>query len=192
MCLCLAGLACDDLDEFRTDGDDVFIGDVIGSDPEPDIPSFIRRGFESRTRMELTFDPEVAARAFSAHSDDDEVCANIKAPGTISTFVCDSGACTRSEGEAREFVQAALEPNCSLAHDALSQYDFPGGGRVRNYILGARFTTDTTRRHAMVFISLMENGRVEVRVIAPSVLDDADEETHSALFGVFVLERHGS
>ena len=58
--------------------------------------------------------------------------------------------------------------------------------------LGARFTSDDIRRHAMVFISLMENSRVDVRVIAPSVLDDADEELHSPLFGVFVLERHDS
>jgi hypothetical protein len=92
------------------------------------------------------------------------------------------------------FAAAPLSPIRGLAHDALSQYTFPGGGRVRNYIFGARFESSVlgspVARHAMVFVSLMEKGDVEVRVIAPSVLAaDGKTELLSDLFGVFVLER---
>ena len=90
----------------------------------------------------------------------------------------------------------ALEPIANLTHDALSQYDFPGGGRLRNYMFFARFALAGRRRRAAtrdatVFVSLMENGKVEVRVIAPSVLaSDGETELLPPLFGVFVLKRH--
>ena len=77
----------------------------------------------------------------------------------------------------------------------MSQYDFPGGGRIKNYIFGARFRSEDASaplgvaRHAMVFVSLMESARVEARVIAPSVLaEDGKSEAWPALFGVFMLE----
>jgi hypothetical protein len=42
----------------------------------------------------------------------------------------------------------------------------------------------------MVFLSLLEGGRVEVRVVAPSVLGlDGRSETYPSLFGVFRLGR---
>ena len=94
----------------------------------------------------------------------------------------------------KDFDRAQLLTIEQLAHDALSQYTFPGGVRVRNYIFGARFSsaapTGPVPRYAMVFVSLMENGQIEVRVIAPAVLG-ADEETQlmPPLFGVFVLGR---
>jgi hypothetical protein len=74
----------------------------------------------------------------------------------------------------------------------LSEYDFPGGGRLRNYMLYARSTVSTpdgpVGRSATVFLSLMESGSIEARVMAPSIrLDGIDAAP--ALFGVFVLER---
>ena len=42
---------------------------------------------------------------------------------------------------------------------------------------------------AIVFLSLMDNGAVEARVIAPSVPAVQPGVDQPALFGVFVLER---
>ncbi|MDD9939332.1 MAG: hypothetical protein OXT09_37445 [Myxococcales bacterium] len=187
----LCGLAgCEDLDEFRTDDGSVFHGTVLGSntDTDSDGPSFIRRGFESHTEMEVTFDPALAAGSPAAEGEPATV-------GTIHTYLCppETDLCDEEERTAGRFSRAKLEPIASLEHDALSQYDFPGAGRIRNFILGARFESDagdgSVSRHAMVFISLMENGKMEVRVIAPSVLGSEGEPLHSELFGVFNLGR---
>jgi hypothetical protein len=185
--LLLAG--CEGLERFRTRSGEVFHGEVIGSDRSGAAPSFIREGFESHTEMELTFDPEAAAAAIDAGATGPEPV------GTVHTYQCppDTDLCAERRRTSGHFDHAPLEPVPQLATDALSQYDFPGGGRLRNYILGARFETtvetETHRRHAMVFLSLMENGRIEVRVIAPSVLDAEAAELAPPLFGVFSLER---
>jgi hypothetical protein len=178
--LLVLGLGCDELDEFKTKSDEVFHGEVIGSDRDGG-PSFIRSGFAARTLMDLTFDP---ARASAAES---------RSAGTIDTYHCSSEAerCPAADREQGHFAAAALDPIENLAHDSLSQYDFPGGGRLRNYILGSRFTTpedpDARVRDALVFISLMENGRVEVRALAQSMA--GAEAEFPPLFGVFELER---
>lgn len=191
---CAVLAACDDLGEFETSGNDVFRGEVVGSDSEQGDASFIRQGFTSHTQMELTFDPGRAT--LTVPRDGGEQTA-AEGPGTLSTFVCPGGArrCKKRERIGGPFDGAQLLPIDSLAHDSLSEYTFPGGGRIRNYIFGARFATGTgaspVPRHAMVFVSLMESGQIEVRVIAPSVLAaDGQSEILSALFGVFVLGRH--
>jgi len=177
----LCGLGCDELDEFKTKPDEVFHGQVIGNDRDGGT-SFIRSGFAARTQMELTFDP---ARASAAAT---------RSAGTIDTYRCsgDAELCPAADREPGHFAAASLDPIANLAHDSLSQYDFPGGGRLRNYILGARFTTpedpDARSRDAMVFISLMENGSVEVRVLAQSMA--GAEAEYPPVFGVFELERH--
>jgi hypothetical protein len=180
------GSGCDELDEFRTGPDEVFHGQVIGGEMDGGA-SFVRSGFEPRTEMELTFDPELA----SARGPDGEP----RNAGAIHTYECppQSDLCAQAQRERGHFDHARLEPIPELASDALSQYDFPGGGRLRNYMFGARFRTpgDASEqlRDAMVFISLMENGRIEARVIAQSALDAEGEPLHPALFGVFALER---
>jgi hypothetical protein len=217
LCAVIAiGLApgCDELDEFRTGPDEIFHGQVIGGEMDGGA-SFVRSGFEPRTEMELTFDPELAA----AHDRDGEP----RSAGAIHTYECppESDLCAESRREAGHFDHARLEAIPELASDALSQYDFPGGGRLRNYMFGARFRTpgDTSSgispalrggemsdsgispalrgdetsgaqlRDAMVFISLMENGRIEVRVIAQSAIDADGVAVEPGLFGVFALER---
>jgi hypothetical protein len=180
----LASLACgcDELDEFRTGPNEVFHGQVIGSEIDGGA-SFVRSGFEPRTELELTFDPERASAREPGNV------------GSIHTYECppQSDLCAESVREPGHFEHAALEPIPELAGDALSQYDFPGGGRLRNYMFGARFRTpgdaSAQLRDAMVFISLMENGRIEARVIAQSALDEGGEPAYPALFGVFALER---
>lgn len=181
----LAG--CEDLDEFRTGPDQVFHGRVVGSDSEQDVPSFIRAGFPSFTQMDLTFDP---ARATAT----DELEDARPSAGTLDTYVCpeEIQRCKASLREQGHFVGAPLEPIARLAHDTLSEYDFPGGGRLRNYMLSVRSTVTTPdaelERSAMVFLSLMESGSIEARVIAPSVRQ-GELEVAPGLFGVFALER---
>jgi hypothetical protein len=173
---------CDDLGEFKTGRGTVFRGEVVGSDSEPEQSSFIRKGFASHTQMELQFDPY-------AQSVLDEVSGSV-AQGRVHTFVCERpSGCNADDAEAGPFDRARLEPIENLTHDALSEYSFPGG-RLRNYIFGTRFATDGVQRHAMLFVSLMESGKIEVRAISPSVLaPEGESEQLPALFGVFVLDR---
>ena len=189
LCGLCALCACDELSEFRTDSGEIFHGEVIGSTTDPDAPSFIRQGFVSHTEMDLTFDPALA-RSPAGHEEMEEQA------GTLDTYVCppETDLCPKSQREPGPFRRAVLEPIARLNHDALSQYDFPGGGRLRNYILGAHFESETSAggkvdRHALVFLSLMENGKVEVRVIAGSMQEPDGDEQLPALFGVFALER---
>ncbi len=184
---------CDALQAFRTGPGEVFNGEVIGSDSQSSQPSFIRQGFAAHTVMDLTFDPAKAA----AYLDPGDAGSTLPPAGTLDTYVCPGGAsaCSASQRTPGLFRGAALEVIANLSNDALSQYDFPGGGRLRNYILVARFpsTLDdgSSDRNAMVFLSLMETGGIEARVIAPSVrASDGKTDLEPGLFGVFMLKRH--
>jgi hypothetical protein len=186
----LLGLAgCDQRSEFRTGDAEVFRGEVFGSESDPTGGSFIRQGFASFTEAELTFDPERAAR--------ENADGELESPGILHTrYPCprDSGDCEPGELIDGPFIEAPLEPVQNLAHDVLSQYDFPGGGRIRSYIFGSRFESasgdERMARSAMVFLSLMDNGRVELRVIAAGArVAGESSDRHPPLFGVFALER---
>jgi hypothetical protein len=181
-------LGCDALEQFHTGKNDVFTGEVIGSDSQKSEPSFIRQGFDSHTEMDLTFDPALASKYVAG--------GKPMSPGTIDTYLCPSKVdfCRSNQRAPGHFQHSKLEQIVKLTQDALNQYDFPGGGRLRNYILVARFESQLNAaplaRSAMVFLSLMEDGKVEVRVISPSILDsDGETELLPALFGVFVLDR---
>jgi hypothetical protein len=188
--LALAALGCDDLHDFKTTRGTVFRGEVVGSDSEPEQSSFIRTGFSSHTRIELEFDPD--ATGLSADSDDKQ-----GTPGRVHTFTCPAqkSDCDADDGSAGPFDHARLEPIENLAHDALSEYTFPGFGRLRNYIFSLRFESRPDdaapiSRSAMVFVSLMDTGKVELRAISPSVLaSDGQSDRFPPLFGVFILDR---
>ncbi len=159
--IAISVMGCEDLSRFATDGESVFRGAVIGSESD----SFIRRGFTPGTRMELRFDPQISA---------------VPQPGTITT----SPDPVTSE---RVFDETPLESIAALQHDSLSQYDFPGGGRVQNYIYLARPSHGPLAgRDVMVFLSLLEDGSIELRVIAGTG-DDARRDH----FGIFRLRKEG-
>lgn len=89
------------------------------------------------------------------------------------------------------FIAATVSQMEELAHDSLSQFQFPGG-RIRNYLV---YTMPTDGVAAMVVISLMENQQVEVRVMRPEVDPcattedgECDETVTEPLFGVFRLD----
>ncbi len=189
----LAAFGCDDLHEFKTTRGTIFRGDVVGSDSDPEQSSFIRQGFPSHTRMELEFDPEATGLAAEADG-------RPAAPGRVHTYTCpaNDSECDAREGTPGPFDRARLEPIENLTHDALSEYTFPGFGRLRDSMFSVRFETQPEggddipriRRNAMLFLSLMDTGRVEVRAISPSVLSaDGQSDQFSALFGVFNLAR---
>lgn len=176
-------VACDSLGEFRTEPGEVFEGSVIGA--EGGDSAFIRSGFPAHTRLALTFNP---AKAVPASEE-------AESAGTITTYKCDDTACGEDDRTTGSFTEVDLEPIPQLSHDPLGVYELPGSSRLRNYMFGARFISGegllAVPRHAMVFVSLLENGRIEVRIIAPSVLGGFDGKTviHEAMFGVFSLGR---
>lgn len=155
--LTMAG--CEDLSRFATDGESVFRGTVTGSEPD----SFIRRGFSPGTRMELRFNPQISA---------------VPQPGAITT----SPDPITLE---RVFDETPLESITALQHDLLSQYDFPGGGRVQNYIYLARpIGGPLAGRDVMIFLSLLDDGSVELRVVAGT--GEGSRRDH---FGIFRLRK---
>ncbi|HKP56050.1 MAG TPA: hypothetical protein VJV78_05010 [Polyangiales bacterium] len=192
-------LGCNDLSEFKTSRNTTFRGEVVGSDSDPDQSSFIRQGFVSHTKMELQFDP-YATSVSQSDSDDAQPSPSTNGrPGRVHTYACppENRECDADEGSVGPFDHDRLEPIDNLAHDSLSEYTFPGGGRLRNYMFNVRFDTHvdadggtTLARSAMLFISLMDSGKIEVRAMAPSALaSDGRTEQAPALFGVFVLDR---
>jgi len=153
-------IGCEDLDEFRTPPGKMFAGTVVGGgamDPDAGIEgSFIRRGFPVGTQLLMTFDPTPPAPPPGM----------LPQIGTITTT--DPDPMDSSIG--RTFDSTPLERIAPLQHDLLSEYDFPGGGRLRNYIFVAHGAAGGCLgvREAMVFVSLLDEGNIEVRVVAGS------------------------
>jgi hypothetical protein len=88
-----------------------------------------------------------------------------------------AGKVWSNDGRFRGATVSQME---ELAHDSLSLMQFPGG-RIRNYLTHATASDDAA---AAIVISLMEDSRVEVRVIRPR--SEFDRST-DGLFGVFRL-----
>ncbi len=167
---------CTDLSNFSTEPGQRFTGVVVGSDDvtcaDEASCSSIRRGFSSGTRLSMSFDPGTLDTS----------------PGELSTT---GEACGASlDGTPLVAISA-------LAHDSLALYDFPGEGHVENRIYALRPETGPLAgRDMMAFISLIEGGRVEVRLIAGSGRDpcgpsDCDRYARHECdyFGVFKLRR---
>lgn len=150
-------LGCESLDRFRTGDHAVFEGPVTGDTTD----SFIRRGFPPGTMLDLEFDPTMSQGPTA---------------GTLTT--------TSPDGVAY-FDHTELRVIESLEHDLLSQYEFPGAGRVRNYVYAARPDAGPlTGRDAMVFLSLMDDGTIEARIICGS-----GDESLGDVFGLFRVAR---
>jgi hypothetical protein len=127
---------------------------------------FVRAGVEAGTRSCVTIDAD--------HLQD--------SPGSIST----------SDGR---FQAVALRPIPQVWHDPLSTLSF-GEGRVRNLVYVATATVhfdDGNGDDALVVVSLMQSGSVEVRLIrgAPPLPSDGAAAVSSGgnLFAVFDLAR---
>lgn len=139
-----------------------YTGRIVGTDDEcepPGMPcSFIRRGFPAGTGLTVRFAP----------------------PGSDGS----AGTITTSP-DYDAFLETPLLVIAPLEHDQLSLYDFPGGGRIQNYIFATRPTAGALAGHRpLVFVSLMDADRMEVRIISGS--GDEAEGDH---FGLFRLEK---
>lgn len=80
------------------------------------------------------------------------------------------------------FEGAAVSQMRQVSNDTISLLQFPGG-RLRNYLAHA---TPEDGTPASLVISLMENDKVELRVIRPPA---GEAGSPPALFGVFSLSR---
>ncbi len=148
----LALCACDDLSGFTTSETEIYSGEVLDAD-------IVRRGFEPGTDMEMTFDVALV------NGDEEHV-----GPGIITTI---------PPGDAEPLFQDAdLLPIASIVHDQLSGFDFPTG-RLKNYLFYAAPSGAYAGHMAVVVVSLLSDGDVEVRII----LGPED------LYGIFTLEK---
>jgi hypothetical protein len=146
---------CNSYDRFRTGPERTFRGAVFGEGEA----SFIRRGFAPGTMLDLSFDPDAVGRS--------EV-------GTLTTEAPDG---------TRLFDATVLESIAPLSHDLLSELSFPGAGRLETFLLLARPTAGALAgREVMVFLSLLDTGEIEVRLIAGT-----GDEARGDVFGVFRL-----
>lgn len=160
-----------------------FRGDFKGSIVKG---NFIRSCFPADTEVELHFDPELAVEASPR-------------AGTAKV-----NRLTTTDGT---FTDTWLEPLSALPHDQLSELDFPGPRRLRNFILVARPKSGAlVGRDATVVVSLLENGNVELRIMGRTAdttiacpteaesteplgpVDDSDVERPREYFGVFTLK----
>jgi hypothetical protein len=114
--------------------------------------AFVREGFGTGVKISLTLDVDALGRG-----------------------AYDAGRLNTSDGTFRD---ARLSQMDTLEHDTLSLLQFPGG-RVRNYLA---YATPAAGPAALVVVSLMEDGTVEVRVMRPKQDEDATSEP---LYGVF-------
>ncbi|MBX3185887.1 MAG: hypothetical protein KF819_02685 [Labilithrix sp.] len=128
--------------------------------------SFVRAGIAENVQMCVSLDAERLQDV----------------PGTIST----------SDGR---FRNAQLRPIPQIWHDPLSTMSF-GDGRRQNlvYVASPTATDAGDNQEAMVIVSLMENGGIEVRIVRGAPRTDAGstaEGQSPPLFGIFTLQRHG-
>ena len=173
--------ACDDLNEFQTGEGEVFRGTVVGTAPHDagdgaTIDRFLLYGFSSDSRLDLRLDSSAAAR-------------NEADVGRVDVYTCEDASlvnCPKGKRLSGLFVNAPLSSIPGLGQDVLSRYDFPGPKRLRNFILTAPLSDGN--HVASLFVSLMESGAIELRIVAPQIDPDGGVGMES-LFGFFRLER---
>jgi hypothetical protein len=123
---------------------------------------FVRAGLAEQTRMCMTFD---AGRIQQG-------------PGSITT----------SDGS---FAQAQLRSIPQVWHDSLSAMTF-GDGRIETLMYAVEPTNLVSQQDAIAFVSLMQSGEVEVRLLrgAPARSDAPRAQgAASAMFAIFRLKR---
>jgi hypothetical protein len=121
---------------------------------------FVRSGFGPGVQLKMSFDADAISTS----------------PGKLST-------------DDKLFVEAPIEAIPQIAHDPLSTLQF-GEGRQRNLIFSVEPTSAHGGPPALVFLSLLEGGGAEVRLVrAASLRATAEVVEQNPLFGVFPLNR---
>ncbi len=141
--------ACEDLDSFTTKEGQIYRGEVVDA-------AIVRKGFEAGDRLEMSFDVTLVEDG----------------PGTITTYP------QEEEGAPTLFHHAPLVPISSLSNDQLGGFDFPSG-RLRNYMFFSAASGIYEGEMALVVVSLLSDGHVEVRIIMGA----------QDLYGIFTLQK---
>jgi hypothetical protein len=157
-----SAMGCKSVARFSSRDGDHFEGDVVKG-------SFVRAGVAEDARMCVILDAN--------HLQD--------SPGTLST----------SDGR---FKGATLRPIPQIWHDPLSTMSF-GDGRVQNLVYVATPTAPAAdaapaadTQDVMVFVSLMDEGGLEVRLVRGAPQTDGGGPApgqSTPVFGVFTLDR---
>lgn len=143
LCVALCCLACDSLSEFGG----AFNGPIVEG-------SFVRSCFGAHVEASLRFSPSHAVGSTRELKDSER------------------NWLTLTENDAVVF-DAPLEPIYAITADSLADFDFPGQKRQRNYMLMARSSTGPLAGvDAIVVVSLLATGKIELRVIARAAPDD--------------------
>lgn len=162
----LAGLGCKDLSRFDTQGTQAYCGAMVSSPLFQD--GFMPAGVPPRLGMSLTLDTDSLSTR----------------PGEISTDDADRGLC--SAGGRPLIDRAPLRAIEELSHDALASLEF-GEGREHNFLAWVDSTCQGT---LLAIVSLMSDGKVEVRLLKPAALPPPDAPPdRKPGFALFVLER---
>jgi hypothetical protein len=164
--LALAGLGCRDLSRFDTEGTQAYCGSMVSSPLFQE--GFLPAGVPPRLGMSLTLD----ADSLSSR------------PGELSTDDADRGLCSE---DGRPLIdRAPLRAIEELSHDALSSLEF-GDGREYNFFAWVDSTCQGT---LLAVVSLMNDGKVEVRLLKPAALPPPDAPPdRKPGFALFTLER---
>jgi hypothetical protein len=164
--LALAGLGCRDLSRFDTQGTQAYCGSMVSSPLFQE--GFLPTGVPPRLGMSLTLDTESLSSR----------------PGELSTDDADRGLCS---ADGRPLIdRAPLRAIEELSHDALSSLEF-GDGREHNFFAWVDSTCQGT---LLAVVSLMSDGKVEVRLLKPAALPPPDAPPdRKPGFALFTLER---
>lgn len=164
--LALSSLGCRDLSRFDTKGNEAYCGAMVSSPLFQE--GFLPAGEPPRLRVRLTLD--------TAHL--------TTRPGELSTDDADRGLCS---AEGRPLIdRAPLRAIEELSHDALSGLEF-GDGREHNFLAWVDSTCQGT---LLAVVSLMSDGKVELRLLKPAALPPPDAPPHRKPgFALFKLAR---
>jgi len=161
-----AALGCRDLSRFDTEDNEAYCGVLVRS---PILQEgFLPEGAEPRLKLKMTLDTD----------------ALTSVPGVLSTDDATTGLC-RDDG--RPLIdQAPLRAIQELSHDPLSMLEF-GDGREHNFFAWVDSTCQGTM---LAVVSLMSDGKVEVRLLKPAALAPPDAPPESKPgFALFPLTR---
>ncbi|MBK8172060.1 MAG: hypothetical protein IPK60_17185 [Sandaracinaceae bacterium] len=195
---CILLAACHTAADLGASSGRLCSGGVIGSDV-----SFIRRGFCPGSTLEIAFAPNIPA------------AWNCPPISGLFDAVISTHDGTARPAESQAFHCAPLRVVAPLEHDSLSSFTFPGGNRVQSTIYSVSRTDlpnecsdapamcssvptscfqSSPGQDAFAFVSLMEDGIVEVRLLSGNGTDsdesgcgDISRPISPHLFGVFSL-----
>ena len=161
-----AALGCRDLSRFDTEGNEAYCGSMVSTPVFQE--GFLPQGAVPRLRLKLQLDTDALSSL----------------PGVISTDDATTGLCS---GADRPLIdQAPLRAIQELSHDPLSMLEF-GDGRDHNFF---GWVDSTCQGTMLAVVSLMNDDKVEVRLLKPAPLPapDAPPERRPG-FALFPLTR---